>query len=387
MDTIKRPPAFSHLNEGGENKLDVYKQIAEMQSPTLSLIKPIELKARLDEYVIGNEDAKKILCTAIYNHYKRFLHNLANKESGKLIDKSNILLLGGTGTGKTYLLKTICQCLNVPFYIGDASTLTASGYVGFDVDSLLNGLYSAAGGDIKKAQCGVVIIDEIDKIRNKSQSESVKRDVSGMDVQYELLKMMEGTTVKIFPSERRIYEPSSRHVIFDTTNVLFVCMGAFDGMEKTIERRLNVKRIGYNQSNVDGNEFDPNKVFNYTTSEDLQSYGMLRELLGRLPIITATETETLSRDAIRDILTKPKNSIVNQYQWLFEIDGLNLFFEEEVFDVIADYSMRNKTGARSLRTTMEKILTDYMFDMQNQEENPNLIITGEIVREKLGIKG
>jgi len=385
MDNIKKPRAFSHLDEGGKNnKFDVYKHLAEMQSPKLSLIKPTALKAKLDEYVIGNEEAKKTLCIAIYNHYKRIYHNLANKESGNLIDKSNILLLGGTGTGKTYLLKIICQCLNVPFYIADASTLTASGYVGNDVDSVLNGLYKAACGDMQKAQHGIIIIDEIDKIRHKGHSSSVRRDVSGLDVQYELLKMIEGTTARCFPMERRNYQADNKHVDFDTTNVLFICMGAFDGMEKTIERRLNIKRIGFNKSDINGVEFDPNKVFSYTTSEDLQSYGMLRELIGRLPIITSTET--LSRDAIRDILTKPQNSILNQYQWLFKIDGINLFFEEEVFDVITDYSMRNKTGARSLRTTMEKILEDYMFDMPNLDDNPNLIVTSEMAIEKLGIK-
>jgi len=378
---INIPRKFSRLNEN--NRIDVYQQIAEMQSPTLSLIKPAELKQRLDEYVIGNEETKRVLCTAVYNHYKRILHNIRNKESGRLIDKSNILLIGGTGSGKTYLLKTICQCLNVPFFISDASTMTASGYVGSDVDNVLNGLYTASGSDLSKAQHGVIIIDEIDKIRHKGQSESIKRDVSGMDVQYELLKMMEGATIRCYPAERRSYEAGNKHVDFDTTNVLFICMGAFDGMEKTIERRLNVKKIGYNKPE-ENEEYYPDQVFSYTTSEDLQSFGILRELIGRLPIITATET--LSRYAIRRILTEPKNSIVNQYQWLFEIDGLSLSFEEDAFDAIADYSMINKTGARSLRTTMEKILNDYMFEVPNSENHPNIIVTGKMVREKLNLK-
>jgi ATP-dependent Clp protease ATP-binding subunit ClpX len=379
-----RPPAFRNNNERVDNnKVDVYKQIAEMQSPALSLIKPSVLKAKLDEYVIGNEETKRILCTAVYNHYKRISYNTTNKDSGRAIEKSNILLIGGTGSGKTYLLKTICQCLNVPFYIADASTLTASGYVGNDVDTILNGLYTAAGGDLKKAQQGIIIIDEIDKIRCKEQSSSVRRDVSGMDVQYELLKMMEGTVARCYPNERRNQDAGFKHVDFDTTNVLFICMGAFAGMEKMIERRLNVKRVGYNKPE-EIKEYDPDKAFSYTTSEDLQSYGMLRELIGRLPIITATET--LSRDAIRDILTKPKNSITNQYQWLFEIDGINLSFDKDAFDAIADYSTINKTGARSLRTTMERILNDYMFELPNSDDNLNITITGEMVREKLGMK-
>jgi len=378
---IVRPPKFASSDDN--KQIDVYKQIAEMQSPTLSLIKPSVLKARLDEYVIGNEETKRVLCTAVYNHYKRISHNMRNKDSGRLIDKSNILLIGGTGSGKTYLLKTICQCLNVPFYISDASTMTASGYVGSDVDNVLNGLYTAAGGDLNKAQHGVIIIDEIDKIRNKDQSESIKRDVSGMDVQYELLKMMEGDVIRCYPAEKRSYDAGKKHVDFDTTNVLFICMGAFDGMEKTIERRLNVKKIGYNKPD-EAEQYDPERVFSYTTSEDLQSFGMLRELVGRLPILTSTET--LNRNAIRRILTEPKNSIVNQYQWLFEIDGIKLSFEEDAYDAIADYSMINKTGARSLRTTMEKVLGDYMFEISNSENNPNIIVTGKMVREKLGLK-
>ena len=383
--SIKKPALFSGISEQVKNdRVDVYKQIAEMETPTLSLIKPSALKAKLDEYVIGNDETKRVLCTAIYNHYKRISYNIVNKESGRFIDKSNILLIGGTGSGKTYLLKTICQFLNVPFYVADASTLTASGYVGNDVDSVLNGLYTAAGRDMEKVQRGVVIIDEIDKIRDKSQSTSVRRDVSGMDVQYELLKMLEGTVARCYPTERRGRVSGDRHMDIDTTNILFICMGAFSGMEKIIERRLNVKRIGYNQSSDNKEKFDSDKVFFHTTAEDLQSFGMLRELVGRLPIITATET--LSRDAIRDILTKPKNSIVEQYQWLFEIDGINLSFKEDAFDAIADYSIENKTGARCLRTTMEKILGDYMFEMPSSEDNTNLIVTGEMVREKLGMK-
>jgi ATP-dependent Clp protease ATP-binding subunit ClpX len=374
------PPSAKEVDEQFRKEMEVYSTLAEMQSPSLSFIKPAALKQRLDEYIIGNEDAKKILCTAVYNHYKRISHNGKNKETGKFIDKSNILLIGGTGSGKTYMMKTICQCLNVPFYIADASILTASGYVGQDANMVLTGLYTAAGGDISKAQQGIVIIDEIDKIRDKGKNSSVRRDVSGMDVQYELLKMMEGSIVRCNPNERKDYSAGNRHLDFDTTNVLFVCMGAFDGMEKMIERRLNVKKIGYSQPDK-REQYDPDKVFSYTTADDLQKYGMLREFIGRLPIITTTET--LSRKAIRDILTKPKNSIVNQYQWLFAIDGLQLSFEEEAFDIIADYSMLNKTGARSLRTTMEKILGDYMFEIP---DTPHLTVTGAMVKEKLEVK-
>jgi ATP-dependent Clp protease ATP-binding subunit ClpX len=371
-----------NYREEEKNRVDVYKKIAEMQTPSLSLIKPSALKQKVDEYVIGNEETKRVLCTAVYNHYKRIAHNTEKGENGVSIDKSNVLMIGGTGSGKTYLLKTICQSLNVPFYIADASILTASGYVGQDANMVLTGLYTAAGGDVSKAQQGIIIIDEIDKIRSKGENVSVKRDVSGMDVQYELLKMMEGSIVRCTPNERKDYSASNRHVDFDTANVLFIFMGAFDGMEKIIERRLNIKKIGYNESD-ESKEYDHNKVFSYTTAEDLQNYGMLRELIGRLPIITSTET--LSREAIRKILTEPKNSIVNQYQCLFEMDGIKLSFENEAFDIIADYSIKNKTGARSLRTTMEKVLGDYMFEIPELKDN-KLIITGEIVKEKLNIK-
>jgi len=357
--------------------MKIEERVVETLSPNLRLIKPHILAEKIKEYVIGNEDAIEILSTAVYNHYKRIVHKNPEVE----IDKSNVLLLGGTGSGKTYIAKTICKCLNIPYYIGDASTLTASGYVGSDVDTLLSGLFFAANGNIEKAQQGILIIDEIDKITNKEENISITRDVSGIDVQYELLKIMEGTVRQIQPGEKRKH-PEKPTMDFDTTNVLFICMGAFEGLEKIIEKRLNIRKIGY-QNDKGKKKYDPNKVFSYVNQDDIRSYGLIREMIGRLPIITSTDI--LSKETLKDILTKPKNSIVKQYQELFNMDNCELIFEENALEIIADYSIKNKSGARSLRTTLEKILQKYMFTIPKTEET-TVIITENIVKEKLDIE-
>ena len=358
------------------------QKVQNAEMPVWTNIKPVLLKEVVDEYVIGNEKTKKILSTAIYNHYKRLSYHSQNGQSGVEIEKSNILLIGGTGSGKTYLVKTICKLLNVPYYIGDASTMTASGYVGADAQSILTGLYMAAGEDLAKAQHGICIIDEIDKIANKEQNATVQRDVNGQDVQYELLKMMEGTVMKIQPKEKSYHEGKT-FINFDTTNVLFICMGAFEGIEKIIEKRLNIRKIGFRDVD-EKKKYDANKVFSYVNQDDIRAMGLIRELIGRLHIIVSTDI--LSKETLKDILTKPKNSIVKQYQELFKMDGWTLEFEDDALDEIAGYSIKNKSGARSLRTTIEKILQDDMFETPlSLDRERHLTITAEMVREKLEI--
>jgi len=352
-------------------------KVAENLLPNLNLIKPHILAEKVSEYVVGNENAIQVLSTAVYNHYKRITHD----DQEVQIDKSNVLLMGGTGSGKTYIAKTICKCLNVPYYIGDASTLTASGYVGSDVDTLLSGLYSSADGNIPKAQQGILIIDEIDKITNKEENISVTRDVSGIDVQYELLRIMEGTVAKIQPGEKRKH-PEKPTIDFDTTNILFICMGAFEGLEKIIEKRLNIRKIGYNEDKGK-KSYDADKVFTYVTQDDIRSYGLIREFIGRMPVVTSTDI--LCKDTLKRILTEPKNSIIKQYQELFRIDNCQLTFEPEALETIADYSIKNKSGARSLRATLERILQTYMFEIpKTGQEHVN--ITNDIVKDKLNIE-
>jgi ATP-dependent Clp protease ATP-binding subunit ClpX len=359
------------------NAVQIEDRIVKRLLPSFTLIKPHILADIVGEYVIENEEAIQVISTAVYNHYKRLIYNKTEVE----IEKSNVLLLGGTGSGKTYIAKTICKCLNVPYYIGDASTLTASGYVGSDVETLLSGLLLSADGDIESAQRGVLIIDEIDKITNKEENISITRDVSGIDVQYELLKIMEGTILQIQPGEKRKH-PEKPTIPFDTTNVLFICMGAFEGIEKIIEKRLNIRKIGYNEDKQK-TSYEADKVFTYVNQDDIRTYGLIREMIGRLPIITSTDI--LSKETLKNILTKPKNSIIKQYQELFRMDNCELTFEEEALDTIAEYSIQNKSGARSLRATLEKILQWYMFNIPKNEEK-KVHLTKDIVKEKLKIE-
>jgi len=354
--------------------LKIEERVAQAVLPNINLIKPHILTEKVKEYVIGNDNAIEILSTAIYNHYKRIVYNNSEVE----LDKSNILLLGGTGSGKSYIAKTMCKCLNIPYYIADASVLTASGYVGSDVETILSGLYTAADGDINKAQQGILIIDEIDKITNKEENISITRDVSGIDVQYELLKIMEGTVRQIQPGEKRKH-PEKPSIPFDTTNVLFICMGAFEGIEKIIEKRLNIRKIGYT-ADKSKKSYDPNQIYTYTNQDDIRAYGLIREMIGRLPIITSTDI--LCRDTLKDILTKPKNNIIKQYQELFAMDNCELTFDEEALETIADFSIKNKSGARSLRATLEKILQKFMFRIPKTGEE-SINITNDIVKEKL----
>lgn len=319
--------------------------------------KPKEIKKYLDQYVIGQEDAKRTLCVAVYNHYKRLTQNTDNDNVE--IEKSNILMLGPTGTGKTLLARTISKLLNVPFTIVDATVFTQAGYVGEDVESILSRLYQAAGNDVKKAERGIVFIDEIDKIARKGDNPSITRDVSGEGVQQSMLKLLEGTIVNVPPAGGRKH-PEQQFVHIDTHNILFICGGAFDGIEDRIAQRLNTHTIGYNsvQANM---QVDRSNLMKYVAPQDLKSYGLIPEIVGRLPIIT--HLDPLDKDALRRILTEPKNSIIRQYIKLMNIDGVKLTFDDDVLDYIVDKTSEFKLGARGLRAIVEAIMKDAMFEL------------------------
>lgn len=319
--------------------------------------KPKEIKKYLDQYVIGQEDAKRTLCVAVYNHYKRLTQNTDNDNVE--IEKSNILMLGPTGTGKTLLARTISKLLNVPFTIVDATVFTQAGYVGEDVESILSRLYQAAGNDVKRAERGIVFIDEIDKIARKGDNPSITRDVSGEGVQQSMLKLLEGTMVNVPPAGGRKH-PEQQFVHIDTHNILFICGGAFDGIEDRIAQRLNTHTIGYNsvQANM---QVDRSNLMKYVAPQDLKSYGLIPEIVGRLPIIT--HLDPLDKDALRRILTEPKNSIIKQYIKLMNIDGVKLTFDDDVLDYIVDKTSEFKLGARGLRAIVEAIMKDAMFEL------------------------
>ena len=328
------------------------------------LLKPAEIKAFLDKYVIGQDSAKKTLSVAVYNHYKRILaQQKGNDQQGNEveIEKSNIIMVGETGTGKTLLARTIARLLKVPFTIVDATVLTEAGYVGEDVESILSRLLQAADYDVALAERGIVFIDEVDKIARKSDNPSITRDVSGEGVQQALLKILEGTVVNVPPQGGRKH-PEQKFIQVNTSNILFVCGGAFDGIEKRISDRLGTRAIGYRHSSV--REFDRSNLMQYITPADLRSFGLIPEIVGRLPVLTYLNP--LDKTALRSILTEPKNAIIKQYEALFALDGVKLSFDDDVLDYIVDKAVEFRLGARGLRSICEAIMTDAMFDIPSQ---------------------
>jgi ATP-dependent Clp protease ATP-binding subunit ClpX len=360
----------------------VSEELAERTGSTLkqevNLLKPIEIKKHLDEYVIGQDDAKKVLSVAVYNHYKRLTQKNFKKDDDTEIEKSNIILIGETGTGKTLLARTISRILNVPFCIADATVLTEAGYVGEDVESILARLLQAADYNVDSAQRGIVFIDEVDKIARKSDNPSITRDVSGEGVQQGLLKLLEGAVVNVPPQGGRKH-PEQKMVSIDTRNILFICGGAFDGIDKKIARRMQSQTIGYTSSKE--NEFiDKENLLRYVNSQDLKSFGLIPELIGRLPVVT--HLDPLDSETLKQILTVPKNALVKQYMKLFAMDGVALQLGEGVLDFIVVKALEYKLGARGLRSIMEGILTDLMFELPSNEELKSFVVTEEYAREK-----